>query len=353
MYEESGADNDYPYMLQNAFTADGKELPLGPVGSIKAPDVPPALMMSSAESRAAVDDVAGAGLPADITDVDLSGKALAGLNKRLDMQSYTYQDNSKYAMRREGEIYASMARDVYDTNQTIILVKEDGTKTNEKINHEVMNFDTMQQEVKNDMSAMIFDVYASIGPTFESVKEQNREELKELLNGGTLEPEEHTIILSEYLGMIDGSGFKDIRAYARKKLIMMGVKPPETEEEIAEYKQAQEAAQQQEDPSMVLAQAELLKGQADLMEQENRKAEMSISAGKVQLDAQGKQQKMQSDLQVSAAKVSQEQQKIDNKRTDDMQKNSIALTKIETDAGLELNKQVNENKRELEINTEF
>ncbi len=354
MYEESGADNDYPYMLQNGTDAQGKDLPIGPVGYIKAPEIPPALVLSMSESRAAVDDVAGAGLPADITDVDLSGKAVNALNKRLDMQSYTYQDNSKFAMRREGEIYASMARDVYDTDQTVILVKEDGTKVDETINQESMNFDTMQREIKNDMQRMIFDVYANIGPSFESVKEQNREELKELLTSGTLEPEAHTMLMNEYLTMIDGSGFKDIRKWARNKLIMMGVKPPETDEEkemLAKSQQEEKPTIEQQTENMN-AQANMIDAQAKMKEQENRQMDIQTNAGKVAADAQNKQDKLISETELNVAKVTQEQQKIDNKRIDDNDKNAIALTQIETNAGLELNKQMNENKRQLERSAE-
>ena len=115
MYEIGGPDNNLPYLKQNGYDANANPLPVGPVGYVKAPEVPPALAASMMESRMAVDDVASAGLPADITDTDLSGKAVNALQKRLDMQSYTYQDNHKYAVRRDGEIYASMARDVYDT----------------------------------------------------------------------------------------------------------------------------------------------------------------------------------------------------------------------------------------------
>ena len=329
MYEVNGSDNNYPYMKQNAFDANGTPLPVGPVGYLKAPEVPPALTQSMAESRAAVDDVAGAGLPADITDVDLSGKALNALNKRLDMQSYTYQDNHKFAMRRDGEVYASMARDVHDTEQEVTLIKIDGSKSMEKINSSEMNFDTMENEVKNNMSDMMFDVYADIGPAFESVKAQNREELKELLNSPALDPETHKLLLNKYLMMVDGVGFEDIRDWSRKQLISMGVIEPETPEEKEELAAQQEAAQQQENPAMVMAKAEMLKGQADLLEQENRQQEMGLQAAKIDGEIQGKQAKLDSETQLNVAKVTQDQQKIDNSERDMFIKNAIAIAELE------------------------
>lgn len=346
MYEENGADNNYPYLLQNAKDASGEPLPVGPTGYIKAPEVPPALMMSMGESRAAVDDVAGAGLPADITDIDLSGKALNALNKRLDMQSYTYQDNHKFATRRDGEVYASMARDVYDTEQTIIVVKIDGSKSTEEINKPEIKFGEdfgVEHQIKNDVSNMIFDVYAEVGPAFESVKAQNKEELKELLSSGQLEPETHTILLNEYLSMTDGVAFKDLRDYSRNKLIMMGVKKPETPEEEQMLQQAQQAEQQQDNPAMVMAQAEMLKGQADLLEQQNRQQEMAISAAKIQGDVVGKQEKLASETQLDIAKVNQEQQKIDNDAKDNFMKNAIAVAELEFKSQQEQNANIQAN----------
>ena len=272
MYEQSGADNNLPYLLQNATDANGQPLPVGAVGGIKAPDVPPALMMSIAESRAAVDDVAGAGLPQDITDIDLSGKAVQALQKRMALQSYTYQDNHKFAMRRDGEIYASMARDIHDVQQEVTLVKVDGTKSKETINKEEMNYDTFEREISNDISKMNFDVYASIGPSFESVKEQNKEELKELINGVPAGSPEYTMLLNEYFMLIDGTSFKDLREYGRKQLILAGVKKPETDEEKQMVQEAQQNKQPQVDPAMMLA------AEAEMLKAKNQQQELVIKA---------------------------------------------------------------------------
>ena len=94
---------------------------------------------------------------------------------------------------------------------------------------------------------------------------------------------------------------------------------------------------------MVLAEAELLKGQADLLEQENRKAEMSISASKIQGEAISRSEKLQSETNLNIAKVSQEQQKIDDARFDNAVKNGIEMAKAEWQAEMDLNAQVQNN----------
>ena len=303
MYEETGADNNYPYLKQNQFDAAGNPLPVGPVGYIKAPEIPPALQQSLLETRAAVDDVAGAGLPADIVDVDLSGKALNALNKRLDMQSYTFQDHHKFAMRRDGEVYASMVSDIKDIEEEVVLAKVDGTTVKETINKTDFEMtDTgVQQVTRNSMKDMEFDVYADIGPAFESVKAQNKEELKELINGLTEGTPLHSILMNEYIMLIDGSGFEDVRDYARKQLIMMGVKEPETEEEMQMVQQSQQNQEPsaQEQAMLQAAQAEILKGQADLTNAQTKQLDAEVKA----FDAQTKRMKVQVDAQEVGAKI--------------------------------------------------
>jgi hypothetical protein len=90
-------------------------------------------------------------------------------------------------------------------------------------------------------------------------------------------------MLNEYLTMVDGVAFKDIRDYARKQLIIMGVKKPETQEEQQMLMQAQQAqSQKQPDPAMMLAaQAEMEKAKAQQMEQQNKQAQIQLDAVKV------------------------------------------------------------------------
>jgi hypothetical protein len=148
--------------------------------------------------------------------------------------------------------------------------------------------------------------------------------------------------------MIDGVAFKDLRDYSRKKLIMMGVKPPETDEEKAMVEEAKNAPQEP-DAAMINAQAEKLKGEADIKEQNNREAEMQISASKIQADAQGRIDKLNSEVQLNMAKIQQEQQKIDNDAQDKATKNALTLTGLELTANVELNKQLEANRASAQV----
>lgn len=107
MYDIAGSANDYPYLLQNWMDANGNQLPIGQVSQMPDAQIPPALAAMIDLTRQAVEDVANPGLPQDIADPDLSGKAVIAIQNRMDQQSYIYQHNLKMAKRRDGVVYAS------------------------------------------------------------------------------------------------------------------------------------------------------------------------------------------------------------------------------------------------------
>jgi hypothetical protein len=93
------------------------------------------------------------------------------------------------------------------------------------------------------------------------------------------------MLMLQYFTLLDGKGVEIMREYANKQLVTMGLKKPETPEEIQMVQQAQ---QQPQEPSaeMVLAQGALLTGQADLQKAQNDQARIQVDAFKAQSDAQ-------------------------------------------------------------------
>lgn len=279
MWASSGADSDYPYYLINSTTADGAPLPVQ-VASMPEQQVPQSLMISMDMTRQAVEDVANAGIPQNIADPDLSGKAVIALQNRMDMQSMVYQEHIKHAKRRDGEIYASMQCAISDTPREVVLTGRDGSrkrlKTMELVLSEGGEFVT-----KNDISCMEFDVYSDISPSYSSQKEQTQERLGEMIAAIPAGDPIRNILILKSLRMMDGVDFDDVREYASNQLILQGIKEPETEEEIAMFKQAQQSQNNKPDAAMIMAQAEMLKGQADMLEQQNRQSEIQLNAQKV------------------------------------------------------------------------
>jgi hypothetical protein len=313
-YSMTGADNNYAYLLQNRKALDGTDLPIGPIAMLPAPQVPPALAGSLELSRQAVEDVANPGIPQDIADPDLSGKAVLALERRLDMQSMVYQEHYKHAKRRDGQVYASMAAAVYDVPRKIKMTLPDGTTKESMVMQTVIDKETGDLVTLNDLSNAEFEVYSQIGASYSSKKEQTIDRLQELIS---TVPEGDPLRKALYLKMLtlmDGVNFDDIREYANKQLVLQGFKTPETDEEKQLLEESQK--NQAPDAAMVLAMAEDKKGEAQLLEQQRKGIEMQLEAANEKLkrliesfDSQTKR----FDVQVNAAVADAQ---IENTRTD-------------------------------------
>lgn len=271
MWEQG--NNAYPYYLMNRKSASGEELPVGPMSYIEPEQIPQATAALLDLTRRNVEDVTSPGMPQDVQDPEASGKAILAVQSRIDMQSFVYMDNLSNAMRRDGEIYQSMAREIYDTPQEVTLTGLDGSETTAGILEEVMDMATGEVVTLNDLTRGSFDVYVDVGPSYQSQKQQARSELLELYRSAP-DPQTQQILLMQYLSMQEGAQMEMLRKYANRQLLQMGIKEPENEEEEAYMQQLQQSAQQP-DPT---AQATL----AALMAQATKDESMGI---KYQADA--------------------------------------------------------------------
>ena len=309
MYSEVGSENNYPYLLQNRMAGDGTQLPIGPVGIMPETPIPSALIQSIALSKEAVEDVANPGMPQDVADPDLSGKAILALQARMDMQSVVYQEHVKHAKRRDAEIYAGMVVDVYDAPRSVKLTMPDDSRKNAEIMETVIDEESGDIVTLNDLNGAEFEVYSKIGASYSSQKEQTIERLEGLIAGLPIGDPKREILLLKLLKLMDGVDFDDVRDYANKQLILSGVKEPETDEEIQMLADAQ---QQGQEPSaeMVLALAEDKKGQAMLLKEQREGVDMQLKAQneemKRQIDAfkaQSERMGIQVDAQEAGANI--------------------------------------------------
>ena len=69
----------------------------------------------------AVKEVASLGVDAQAANGQVAFDTVNQLNMRADLETYVFQDNPATAMRRDGEIYASMVNDIYDVPRHVTL----------------------------------------------------------------------------------------------------------------------------------------------------------------------------------------------------------------------------------------
>ncbi len=88
--------------------------------------------------------------------------------------------------------------------------------------------------------------------------------------------------------MLEGSHMEDVRDYARKQLILQGIKKPETPEEEQMLMQAQQNQQPDAQTQALLmeGQARMQEGQAAIMNEENDRIKLQIDQYKADTDRQ-------------------------------------------------------------------
>jgi hypothetical protein len=327
MFSETGADNNFPYLIQNKSDGNGVDLPFGPVGEVQAQSVPEALAASIALSREAVEDVANPGVPQNLADPDLSGKAVLALQNKIDQQSMVYNTHRKHAKRYDAQVYASMAADIFDVPQKMTIERPNGERETVEMLQQVIDNETGDIVTIKDLRNSEFEVYSKIGADYSSQREQTVERLQEMRAGMDPNHPLANALLLKQLVLMDGVEFDDIRDYANKQLLIDGIKEPETDEEKELLAQLQQQSQQ---PSaeMVLAMAEMEKGKA-------AREDNQIELLKIQLTAKNEEQKRiiegfkaetgRMDTQIDAQEAGA---KIDNTRSDTFNKELDGAAKI-------------------------
>ncbi|QQA77056.1 portal protein [Pectobacterium parmentieri] len=275
---------DYPYYLVNRTDENSGDLPAQPIAYMENPEVSQASAYMLEAATNAVKEVSQLGVDSDAANGQVAFDTVNQLNMRADLSTYVFQDNLATAMRRDGQIYASMVNDIYDVPRTVMTTLPDGSEKDVQLMSEVIDYQTGQSVVLNDVRGR-YETYTDVGPSFQSMKSQNRAEILELLAKVPQGTPEFQMLMLQYFTLLDGKGVEIMREYANKQLVTMGLKKPETPEEIEMVQQAQ---QQPQEPSaeMVQAQGVLLTGQADLQKAQNDQARIQVDAFKAQSDAQ-------------------------------------------------------------------
>ena len=248
----------------------------------------------------------------------------------------------KYAKRRDGEVYASMASEVYDVPREVSVTLPDGTKKSMQIMQAIIDKETGDVVIVNDLSKGEFNVTSTIGPSYTSQKDQTIDRLDQMLMN--IDPADpiRRILMLKTLKLMDGIEFDDVRDYANMQLVMEGIRKPETPEEEQMLQQAQES-KNQPSPEMVLAQAEMLKGKADLMKEERETKKMTLDAEnemiKRQIDSfEAKTNRIDTQISATEAGVN-----IDYKRIDSLGKQ---LENIEKMLNLKMSGSQNQQKQQ-------
>jgi len=243
---------NYPYLLINPITGpDGSQQVSGPVAYTRSPQIPPAMAALMQITEQDMQDILGSSQQADKMVSNISGKAIEMIQTRLDMQTFIYMSNFAKGMQRCGEIWLSMARDIY--------VEEGRQMKTIGPNDEIGMVELMKPTVseagevvmENDLSRAKFDVNVEVGPSSTSKRAATVRALTGMM-AITDDPQTKQVLQAMAMMNMEGEGISDVRDYFRKQLVRMGVvKPTEQEQE----EMMVELQGQPEDPNKIFLQA--------------------------------------------------------------------------------------------------
>ena len=151
------------------------------------------------------------------------------------------------AIQRCGEIWLSMARDVFvESGRMMKGIGAQDEVRSIQLSRPIINQQSGQIEYDNDLSNAKFDVVAEAGPSSTSKRAATVRTLTEIIPIVT-DPETQQVLTLMALQNMEGEGIMEARDYARNKLVRMGVVDP-TESEQQELAAEAQAQAQQPDP---------------------------------------------------------------------------------------------------------
>lgn len=268
MWAEDNIKN-YPYLLINPITdAMGNDAPSGPVAYTQSPEIPAALAALMQLVDVDARELLGGSGETDKMLSHVSGKAHELLQKRIDSQAFIYMSNFAKAIRRVGEVWLSMAKDVYvEKGRKMKAVDPMGELSSVELGVPTADPQSGAVSEANDLSKASFDVYVDVGPSSASQREATVQSLTGMLSV-TQDPQTQKILESMMFLNIEGNGISETRDYFRKQLVEMGVIAPTPEEAEAMAEAANQPNPQEELMKAMAAEAmaKAQKAQAEVQE---------------------------------------------------------------------------------------
>jgi hypothetical protein len=233
----------YPYQLINPLTtAEGQEVPSGPLGYTKAPEIPQAIAALMQIVDIDMKEILGNNDSAQELMSNISGKAVELVQQRIDMMAFIYMSNFAKSMQWCGEVWLSMAKEIYhEEDRRMKTIGEMGNTESIVMGEPIVEGGELT--TRNDLSKAEFDVVSTVGPSFNSRRDATVRSLTAQLQM-TTDEQDKKILNSLILMNTDGEGLQDVREYYRKQLVAAGVLQPNEEE-----KKAMEEAAANEQPN--------------------------------------------------------------------------------------------------------
>jgi len=223
-----------------------------------------------------------------------SGVAIESLQAKGDNGTIKYFRALEAAIAATGDILVKAIPKVYDAQRTVRLLYEDGSSEMQVLNEPIIDQQTGEIVTLNDLTKGQYSVACRAGPSF---RNRQQETIETIIEIAKVDPSIIGMAGDILLNAIPTSAATQIGERKRLQMMAQGLIPQTqlTEEEKAQMAQSAQGQEQQQDPAMVLAQAEMAKAQAEQMRAQVEVQRLQLETAKIQLEAQKMQMQMQAD----------------------------------------------------------
>ena len=211
-----------------------------------------------------------------------SGEAIKRAGERSDVGSYIFFDNMRRSIEYTGLVMVDLIPMIYDTERQVRTLAPDGTAKLQSVNQTVIDVETGEEVILNDLSQGKYDVAVDTGPAFATKRVEAAEQLIQL---STEQPMFSTYTPDLIAKNLDLPGSTELHDRVRKAMIEQGLVQPTPEEvqELGLDKPKQPSKEEQLQLKQLAAQVILIEAQsAQLFAQaEKMKSDGELSLAKV------------------------------------------------------------------------
>ena len=225
-----------------------------------------------------------------------SGRAILARQREGDIATYSYIDNLSRAIRFIGEQLVDIIPKVYDTERVVKVLDLEDNEDDVVINRTVMDMQTGDAVLLNDLSAGKYSVAVTVGPSYSTQRMETAEAMLQLSQNPLLGP------IATYLALknMDIPGAEEAIDAMRRMLIQQGMIEPNEEEQ---------AAMSQPNPDQEMAkQMQAALAQAEVQLKTAQAIKANADADKAQAESFATMQTLPSDIELAQMRAINEAQ---------------------------------------------
>lgn len=159
-----------------------------------------------------------------------SGRAIVAQEKQGDRGSFIFTDNLVKSQEYCAEILIDLIPRIYDTERQVRIMAQDGESENVFINQQVLDEQTGEEVLVNDLSTGKYDVVAESGPAFATQRQESAQQIIDLIATSPMFENLAMDLVAQDLPILES---KELTKRVRKMQIQQGFVTP-TEDEIEE-----------------------------------------------------------------------------------------------------------------------